>query len=217
VTDREKLTEILQHATDSVDPMKVNILIMHAAYGKLRMMQYDELVIDNDDMSELRKHFDYIALGHYHGKFIEEKDGVKGIVAYSGSIERYSFNEKDDDKGFFILDIDDDKKITVRHIITPAREMLDLPDIDLSDTSNPTDDIIAGVKERNGRLTDCICRVRIVGIPAMMYRALDFRRLRKETEHAMNFEFVFDIQEETLDFEVEHTSLKSMTDEWSVF
>jgi hypothetical protein len=44
---------------------------------------------------------------------------------------------------------------------------------------------------------------------------LDFRALRKATEMATNFDFLFEIKEEELDFETEQASFKTILEEWA--
>ena len=54
----------------------------------------------------IRPEFDYVALGHIHKDQVLNEDPP---VIYSGSLERVDFGEKNDDKGFYILEIDKNK------------------------------------------------------------------------------------------------------------
>jgi len=61
------------------------------------------------DLEELAKPcFDYVALGHIHKyQNLTENNPKLPPVIYSGSIERVSFNEENEDKGFILGEIND--------------------------------------------------------------------------------------------------------------
>jgi len=74
------------------------------------------------DLEELAKPcFDYVALGHIH-KYQNLTIGNPKLppVIYSGSIERVSFNEENEDKGFILGEIND-LETTYEFILVDAR------------------------------------------------------------------------------------------------
>lgn len=79
--------------------------------------------------------FDYVALGHIH-KYQELGRGTMPPVVYSGSIERISFAEAKQKKGFVMIDISEKKELTFRHISTPARKMVAI-EIDVREEKEP--------------------------------------------------------------------------------
>lgn len=206
IFDKKRLMEELSKAASLVREGRLSVLIIHMAYGKFKMMQYDEVCIEPDETIDMDA-FDYVAMGHYHTSWTDEN------LAYSGSLERLTFNEKDDEKGFWLITT---PLMTLEKVKNDAREMVDLPDVDLIDTTSPTSDIVDSLKDV--AIKDRIFRMRVKNIPALLYRALDFRELRKRTESATNFEFIFEIQEEVVEYEeVERKAFRSMYDEWSDF
>ncbi|MBD7910856.1 exonuclease SbcCD subunit D [Clostridium cibarium] len=69
---------------------------------------------------EVFKSFDYVALGHLHGR---QKVGREGI-RYSGSLLKYSFSEVNHKKGVTIIETKENKKLIIRQEeIKPLREM----------------------------------------------------------------------------------------------
>jgi exonuclease SbcD len=67
--------------------------------------------------------FTYTACGHIHKfqKVNRSSDG--GMAFYSGSTERTSFNEYDEEKGFILLDTERDDQFSVEFIKIPTRPM----------------------------------------------------------------------------------------------
>ncbi len=65
------------------------------------------------------KGFNYFALGHIHKFSI--KTAEESVFCYPGSIERYSFTEENQEKGFVALELDEDfnkKKVTFKPVKT---------------------------------------------------------------------------------------------------
>ena len=207
IANRDNLLSALKEASDMTSKERANILMVHLAYGKFQTMQYDEVCLMPEEMDKIKRNFDFVAMGHYHGSYLG-KD-----IGYSGSLERLTFNEVNDKKGYYIINTDGNGISGIDFVERKAREMLDLPDIDLSGSTDPTDDILHALPIIDGK----IYRMKINKIPALLYRSLDFRKLRNTTESATNFEFLFDIEEEKVTYEVTRTSFKSMVDEWKEF
>lgn len=80
----------------------INILILHASYtgGGIKptiVEKQDYQPFSRNDLKGLN--LDYVALGHYHNNFeVELQSGT--LIANPGSLERFSFNERKEDKGF---------------------------------------------------------------------------------------------------------------------
>lgn len=67
----------------------------------------------------IEKGFNYFALGHIH-KFSLKTNG-ESIFCYPGSTERYSFTEENQNKGFVVLELDEDfseKKVVFKTLKT---------------------------------------------------------------------------------------------------
>lgn len=89
-----------------------------------------DVLISSETLSE---HWDYVALGHYHGfQVLHEMPPV----IYCGAPERISFNEEDERKGFVIAEIGRNAANYDFHEL-PSRAFKTL-EIELRDRSDPT-------------------------------------------------------------------------------
>jgi len=101
---------------------------------------------------------DYVALGHVHRPQDRNEDHQPPVV-YSGSIERVTFNEADEPKGFQLVDIDPSRD-PVTHttfVETPARPFVAVQ-VDVRDADEPTERILEAIEDRD--VTDAIVRIR---------------------------------------------------------
>jgi len=141
----------------SIDTRKKNIMMMHCTVGAWYLMnEYGEWVYPSDKEYIFEK-MDYVALGHWHGFGAVSIKGTKEKyenVFYSGSLERTSLNDKRNEKGFVVLDIEDDllntlyveyKQINIRPIRVKEIDCSDyeqsIQNIDTSDTLNAIVDV----------------------------------------------------------------------------
>lgn len=104
-----------------IAPNKRNILMLHTSLGKNYLMdEYGEQLFPEEKLN-LMKEFDFIALGHWHNF---QKVTVLDNAWYSGSTERMSDSEINYDKGFCILNIIDNERITPVFHKIPTRNWL---------------------------------------------------------------------------------------------
>ena len=89
----------------------------------------------------LDERLDYVALGHVHGHQILRAE--KPLIAYAGSLERVDFSEEKEDKGFIEADIERGAVRLKFHSINP-RPFITV-DVDLSNSENPSEDLLARV------------------------------------------------------------------------
>lgn len=188
---------------------KYNIMMMHVGViglGVFRMDEFNETVIQS---SYLKKEFDYIALGHYHG-FCE----VINNAFYAGSTERLSFAEVNQRKGFIVLDLGESKK---KFIEIPTREMIDLPVIDAMRKDSIT------LKEEIERIVESqpiegkIVRLKIRNLRSSLYKALDFGRIREMTKSALVFDLKYDLIQENVAVQQPTTVVRSLHEEFISF
>ncbi len=113
---------------------KINIFIGHFGLQAKEYEEYtDEISGVNILVSELEKlkKFDYVALGHYHKNFCISKK-----ICYSGSLEHTSFNAKDHNIGYNILEFDKNNKLEKKYVKLDSRKMIDLGIIDCEKIEN---------------------------------------------------------------------------------
>jgi len=101
---------------------------------------------------------DYVALGHVHRAQNRNPEGHPPVV-YAGSIERITFNERDEQKGFCLVDIenDTDPRTQITFIETPARPFVALQ-VDARDAEAPTERILDAIDA--AAVADAVVRVR---------------------------------------------------------
>ena len=124
---------------------------------------------------------DYVALGHVHRPQNRNAEGHPPVV-YSGSIERVTFNEADEEKGVQLVDIDPERD-PVTHttfVETPARPFVAVS-VDARDADDPTEQVLRAIRERD--VTDAIVRVRYRVTEAQVAQ-VDPARLRDALEGA---------------------------------
>lgn len=101
---------------------------------------------------------DYVGLGHIHRAQNRNPDGHPPVV-YSGSIERVTFKEREEDKGFYRVDVNPeaDPRTEVTFVHTEARPFVALQ-VDVRETDTPTERILDAIA--NADVADAIVRVR---------------------------------------------------------
>ncbi|MEI7553754.1 exonuclease SbcCD subunit D [Candidatus Chlorohelix sp.] len=173
-----RITNALNAFITKLDPQIPAVLAAHATiagsvFGLERsIMLGQDLVIQKSMLSASR--FDYVAVGHIHKHQHYEVDGVS--IVYPGSIERIDFGEEKEDKGFVIVDINDQgggrasRNTTwafhADHQTRPFRTLeLDIKQVESDGLVTPTTAIIQALqreasKWENG-LNEAIVRLKI--------------------------------------------------------
>ena len=131
---------------------------------------------------------DYVALGHIHQHQNRAAGTEAPPVVYSSSIERVSFKEWDERKGFVLVDIDaggdgnndGEKSTQFSFVETPARPFAALK-VDAREAEEPTEAILEEIHQHD--LTDAIVRVRY-HIEEAQVADVDTRRLRQALSDA---------------------------------
>lgn len=123
-----------------VNKEELNILIAHQfVTGAIRCDSEEISVggLDNVDVTVFED-FDYVALGHIHGKQTIGRDTIR----YSGTPLKYSFSEKNHVKSVTVIEIDSKKDISVREVnLTPRRDMAEI--------RGKCSDLIQGISNEN--------------------------------------------------------------------
>ena len=124
---------------------------------------------------------DYVALGHVHRAQDVNPNGHPPVV-YSGSVERVTFKERDEDKGFYLVDIDPgaNPATTTTFVPTPARRYVALR-VDARDAEDPTEHILSAIDSSSVR--DAIVRVRY-HVEEEQLAMVDQERLREALSEA---------------------------------
>ncbi len=161
------------------------ILAMHAHVDGAELTEGSERkTIESRDiiipLSQIaRREFSYVALGHFH-RHQNLNAGGEPPVVYSGSIERISFNELNQPKGFVLVEIDEKKRATYKHIQTPARNMVSI-EADVRFSERPLETVKEKIDRTN--VKDAIVRVRIK-CKAEQKKDLDLTKIREQLKDA---------------------------------
>lgn len=126
--DAEKITTfsdaysaVLDIKCRDMDKSAVNILMAHCfASGAAKSDSESVMYLGNagEVPPSLFDRFDYAALGHLHGP---QRSGEKG--RYSGSPLKYSFDEENQRKAIFVLDIKNNKINVSEYRVKPLHDM----------------------------------------------------------------------------------------------
>lgn len=151
----------------SIDESERNILVAHQFVTGATRCDSEEVSVggmDNVDVSVFDA-FDYVALGHIHGK---QKIG-RETVRYCGTPLKYSFSEKDHKKSVTVVELGKKGDIEIREI--PLVSLHDMREIkgtydELMSKSNyegtATDDYIHAVLTDENDVIDAMAKLRVV-------------------------------------------------------
>ena len=162
-----------------------DVAMLHAGVvglGVFKMGEFNEALINS---SYLHSDMRYIALGHYHGcTQVEER------AWYSGSTERFSFKEANEQKGFLEVDLD---RHRVEFHRLEAREMLDLPPIEAKRMGGAelSEAVRQALEEQD--LEGRIVRLTAREVSAAAYKGLDFRNIADWASGALHLERRFEV------------------------
>jgi exonuclease SbcD len=148
-----------------------DVLVIHGLVEALRSRKLRTVGEHELKDSLLKREFDYIALGHYHGRA-----QIAENAWYSGSIEYFNFAEADDLKGMLLVDLEKGK---VEPVEVRPRYMLDCPPVDCSGLSS--EEIAERLMElcRPQDIKDRIVRITLEKVNRSAYRRLDSRGIKR--------------------------------------
>ncbi|MFC1870427.1 exonuclease SbcCD subunit D [Chloroflexota bacterium] len=199
---QQVLTNIIAAHVPELDPALPSILAAHVWVSGVKVGSEKLMTIGQEHVLLLSNiaypAFDYVALGHIHKHQVLSE---KPPVVYAGSLERLDFSEEDDDKGFYLVDIEADKDKGERqvsfqfHPLNGRRFLTINVDVGEEDTE-PTSTVLKAIAEHEDRTGDAIVRLNI-SLPAQsegQIRDGDIRNALKEAHH---FTLAKDVNRET--------------------
>ena len=199
---QQVLTNIIAANTPKLDPKLPSILAAHVWVSSAQVGSERSMTIGQEHMLLLSNvanpAFDYIALGHIHKHQVLSHNPP---VVYPGSLERLDFSEEEDNKGFYLVEIEPDKETGKRqvsfdfHQVTGRRFLTINTGIELQDT-DPTSTVLKAIAEHESSIKDAIVRLNI-SLPAEIEGQLRDNDIRSITKEAYYFTIAKDIQRET--------------------
>lgn len=167
----------------SVNEKERNILIAHQFVTGAARCESEEVVVgglDNVDVSVFDV-FDYVALGHIHGKQSIGRETVR----YCGTPLKYSFSEKDHQKSVSVVEIGKKGEVAIREIpLVPKHDLREIKGTyeELTCKKNyddtPVDDYIHAVLTDEDDIPDAMGKLQII-YPNLMKLSYDNKRTRE--------------------------------------
>jgi len=199
---QQVLTNIIATNASKLDPALPAILAAHVWVSGARVGSEKTMTIGQEHAllpgNVANPAFDYIALGHIHRRQILSQNPP---VVYAGSLERLDFGEEEDDKGFYLVEINRDKETGKRevsfdfHQITGRRFLTITINIESQDI-NPTATVLKAIAEQQDKIRDAIVRLQI-SLPAEHQGQLRDNDIRDVLKDAYYSTIIKDIQRET--------------------
>jgi exonuclease SbcD len=125
---------------DACSESLFNILLLHTdVEGQLNRPNIPALSVEK--MKELKGLVDYVALGHTHKRF-----EIEGWAFNPGSLEAVSIDEYREERGLYLVEVGDDKRIDARHSREYTQRPFQRLGFDVSGVED-ADKVLAGVLE----------------------------------------------------------------------
>ena len=176
------LTELLEQEIAGLDPKLPAILAAHITVANAKFGSERGMIMGSDyrllQSNVANSKFDYVALGHIHKKQVL---GQNPPVVYSGSLQRIDFSEEDDEKGFFIVDIDHNRKVNFEFVPVKARRFVTIK-VEISEQeADPTGAVLKAINRYD--VSDAIVRIQI-SMPERLAKDIDDSAIRKALKDA---------------------------------
>jgi exonuclease SbcD len=198
---QESLTNIVNTLAAKLDPGLPSILSAHiwvvgAMLGTEKMMtigQEHTLLLSNI----ANPAFDYIGLGHIHKRQVLQTNPP---VVYSGSVDKLDFGDEDDEKGFYVVDIETDvtgkRHTTFEFHPINGRRFLTIEIILTAQDTDPTAVILAAIAEQKDNVKDAIVRLQL-SLPAEIEGFLKDAEIKNALKEAYFCTVARDIKRES--------------------
>ena len=166
-----------------VDCNKRNVLVAHQFVLGAATCESEEHIVGGLDSvsSDVFDCFDYVALGHIHGKQYIGRETVR----YCGTLLKYSFSEKNHVKSVTVVDIKEKGNIDIREVmLTPKRDLREIKGSyeDITNRKNyegtNVDDYVHIVLTDEEDVIDAIGKLRTI-YPNIMKLSYDNKRTRE--------------------------------------
>ncbi len=199
---QQVLTNIIANNIPKLDPGLPSVLAAHVWVSGVQVGSERLMTIGREHVLLLsnvaQPAFDYIALGHIHKHQVLSDNPP---VVYPGSLERLDFGEEEDDKGFYLVEIEPDQETGKRWVSfdfhqVKGRRFLTINIAIEPEDADPTVTVLGAIAERVDKIRDAIVRLQ-VSLPAQGTGQLRDNDLRNAFKEAHYFTIAKDIQRET--------------------
>jgi len=142
--------------------------------------------------------FDYIALGHIHKHQVLNENPP---VVYAGSLERLDFGEAEDEKGFYLVEIEPDgeasnRKVTFDFHPLEGRRFVTVSAKIEPDDIEPTSFVLKAIAKQQDAVKDAIVRLQL-SLPSELEGQIRDSDIREALKEAHYFAIAKEIRRET--------------------
>ncbi|MFC2034579.1 exonuclease SbcCD subunit D [Chloroflexota bacterium] len=196
---QQVLTNIVTVHASQLDPGLPSILAAHvwvsgAKIGSERLMTIgQEHVLLPSNVAH--PSFDYVALGHIHHHQILSDNPP---VVYAGSLERVDFSEEEDEKGFYLVDIELDQVTSKRRVSLDFHPVAGRRFLTINVNIEPEDidctlTVLRAITEQEDKISGAIVRLQLA-LPAEVEGQLKDNDIRDALKEAYYFTIAKDIR-----------------------
>ena len=196
------MTEVIAAKAGELDPELPAILAAHVWVTGAKVGSESSMTIGQEHAllvsNVIHPAFDYIALGHIHKHQLLNENPP---VVYAGSLERLDFGEAEDEKGFYLVEIEPGSEKGQRrtsfdfHPLDGRRFVTVSVKIEPEDIE-PTATVLRAITEQGDNIKDAIVRLQ-VSLPAELEGQLRDSDIRNALREAHYFTFAKEIRRET--------------------
>ncbi|MFC2068651.1 exonuclease SbcCD subunit D [Chloroflexota bacterium] len=199
---QEVLTDIIIKYTSDLDPKLPSLLAAHVWVSGAKVGSESSMTIGKEHVlllsSVANSAFDYVALGHIHKHQVLANSPP---VVYAGSLERLDFSDEDNDKGFYLVNIETNRGTGNRqtdfqfHPIA-GRCFLTIQSNIESNNIDPMTTILTAITQQETNVKEAIVRLNI-SLPLEMTSHLRDNDIRNALKEAHYFTIAKDIKRES--------------------
>ena len=189
---RDKFKGIVERTGWKEPQADMHVLCMHQSVDGATMGPKNFMFrggADVIDIHDIPSGFTAVLTGHMHKHQVLQSDlrgkRVATPVLYAGAIERTSFAEQDETKGYMIVYLENNSSVRWRFHELPARPMamleVDVTGMEVASLASWLDDNLRSVPE------DSVVKIKIHGkLIADMYKLIRAESLRQRTPESVN-------------------------------
>ncbi len=196
------MTEVIAAKAKELDPELPAVLAAHVWVTGAKVGSESSMTIGQEHAlmvsNVVHPAFDYIALGHIHKHQVLNEEPP---VVYAGSLERLDFGEADDEKGFYLVEIEADSETGKRRVSFDFHPLERRRFVTVSvkvepDDIEPTAAVLKAITEQADNIKDAIVRLQ-VSLPAELEGQLRDSDIREALKEAHHFTIAKEIRRET--------------------
>ncbi len=197
---QQTLTRTLLGVISELDLSLPAVLAAHVSVSTAKPGSERSMVVGKDPVllpsALAQRAFDYIALGHVHRcqELLQSPP-----VVYAGSLERFDFGDEDQEKGFYVVDIElrgkerhveyEFRKVNARRFVTVKAE------IDVGD-QNPTATVLRTIAQRQPEVQDAVVRVHL-SLPGILEASLREAEINRALKAAHYVSIIKEVRRES--------------------